>query len=623
MSHREIFYYDSRSNLTCVRDDDLGLTYYTYDAGNRMTSVKNPFGEVAYYEYTPGGRMTKRILGNGCVTYYGYDAIGWVTKVDNRKSDLSVISSFEYERDPVGNPVSILREDGSVVYYEYDPKHQLTRETQRDSQGQDIYAWEWDYDAAGNRTYEIFNGVTTYYEYNEANELTEETTDGVATYYSYDRCGNTTAKQEPTGTTYYHWDYENLLRQIDLPDGAHNYFTYDADSKRVSKQDSEGFAEFIYQGPDMLRLLLERDDQGVTQAHYTMGDGLESMRRDSTSSFYHFDALGSTFELTDAAEDVTDTYLYNAWGEALERTGSTVNPHTYVGKERYFLTPDPVFYLLGLRYYAPRGGRFSSVDPVREGLDWFLYAGNVPTHAIDPRGLRVCRKLYVYFPSALSLVFPNPRALCEQVEKEPRRGPAGHNIGGLGIPCKAGLGTPSDAARNDPCVYTLEVRYVGDVTAWTTAMDIESAIAYTTFGSDRIVWRMTPEAWSGYYYAHFIAGYDRNQAAINVLKHELVHLLSLHGQDQGHQDPGPVLRRARLSGVYAEYGRIAASWSTWDTMNRMRRSARGILGRGNLLDWPDWDPDQSTRDKKGRIWDCRCLKTSWLRKGCKDEWPPF
>ncbi len=53
----------------------------------------------------------------------------------NRKGDLTVVSSFEYERDGVGNPVSIQREDGSVVYCEYDAKHQLTRETQRDDQG--------------------------------------------------------------------------------------------------------------------------------------------------------------------------------------------------------------------------------------------------------------------------------------------------------------------------------------------------------------------------------------------------------------------------------------------------------------------------------------------------------
>ena len=33
----------------------------------------------------------------------------------------------------------------------------------------------------------------------------------------------------------------------------------------MSKEDSEGFSEFIYQGPDMLKLLLERDEQGETQ----------------------------------------------------------------------------------------------------------------------------------------------------------------------------------------------------------------------------------------------------------------------------------------------------------------------------------------------------------------------
>ena len=95
------FYYDNRSNLTCVLDPEDGLTYYTYSPGNRMTSVKNPFGEVTYYQYRPGGRLDMKLMGNGCVTYYSYDPIGRVSKVDNRKSDLSVIPSFEYERGGV------------------------------------------------------------------------------------------------------------------------------------------------------------------------------------------------------------------------------------------------------------------------------------------------------------------------------------------------------------------------------------------------------------------------------------------------------------------------------------------------------------------------------------------
>jgi len=120
-------------------------------------------------------------------------------------------------------------------------------------------------------------------------------------------------------------------------------FVHDADSKRVSKQDGDGFTELIYQGPDMLKLLMERDEEGETLAHYTMGNGLEAMRQEAESSFYHFDALGSTYRLTDAVEEVTDTYRYNAWGEILGTTGETFNRHTFVGRERYSMsrTPSP------------------------------------------------------------------------------------------------------------------------------------------------------------------------------------------------------------------------------------------------------------------------------------------
>jgi len=234
-----------------------------------MTSVKNPFGEVTYYEYTPGGQVSKRTLGNDALTYYEYDDVGRVSKVDNRKSDMTVISTFEYEHDKVGNPTKIEREDGSATYYQYDRVYQLTGETQVDNWGQPQYAFEYQYDKAHNRTVKVDNGTPTYYAYNAANELTEETTDGQTTYYHYDRCGNTVAKQEAAGTTYYQCDTENLgacvgtLWRIDFPDGSHNYFAYDADSKRVSKQDGDGFTEFIYRGPDMLKLLLERDEDGA------------------------------------------------------------------------------------------------------------------------------------------------------------------------------------------------------------------------------------------------------------------------------------------------------------------------------------------------------------------------
>jgi RHS repeat-associated protein len=154
------------------------------------------------------------------------------------------------------------------------------------------------------------------------------------------------------------------MTRIDFADGSHNYFAWDADSKRVAADDSDEHTDFIYRDPDPLSLIMERDGAGQTKATYTLGDGLEAMRRSGTDYFYHFDWLGSTFALTDANEDITDTWRYDAWGNVLVRTGTTENPHTYAGRLRYYWRPDPVMYLLGVRMYNAWLGRFVSRDPM-------------------------------------------------------------------------------------------------------------------------------------------------------------------------------------------------------------------------------------------------------------------
>ena len=384
---RTAFYYDNRSNLRAVLDPDNGLTYYTYDSLNRMTSVKNPWGEVTQYEYSPGGRLLKRLLGNGTLAYYSYDAVGQVRKVENVKSDLTVISSFGYERKAVGSPMSILREDGSVVYYEYDPKQQLTKETHVDALGVEVYGWTWDYDPAGNRTRQVFNGVETTYQYNAVNELTEETTDGATTYFEYDHNGNTTAQIAPAGTTQYHWDRESLMTQVDLPDDGHSYFAYDADGKRVERRDGAGYTKFAYLPFRLPEVLQERDAADALQAQYTHGTGLEAMRRGSTSSFYHYDWLGSTFDLTDASGTLSDSYLYDAWGNQLATSGATTSPFGYVGRLGYYTEATLGLQYLRARWYQPAAGRFLSTDPVGPASA-YRYVGNWPIGAVDPSGMQ-------------------------------------------------------------------------------------------------------------------------------------------------------------------------------------------------------------------------------------------
>ncbi|MBM3501861.1 MAG: hypothetical protein FJX74_24675, partial [Armatimonadetes bacterium] len=48
--------------------------------------------------------MTTQTHANGSTARHAYNAAGWVTQVAHRKSDASVLETFDYTYDAVGNP---------------------------------------------------------------------------------------------------------------------------------------------------------------------------------------------------------------------------------------------------------------------------------------------------------------------------------------------------------------------------------------------------------------------------------------------------------------------------------------------------------------------------------------
>jgi hypothetical protein len=58
---------------------------------------------------------------------------------------------------------------------------------------------------------------------------------------------------------------------------------------------------------------------------------LISQRRAGATSFYLFDGVGSTTQLANSTGSVTDSYLYDSFGNTLVASGTTVNPFRYVG----------------------------------------------------------------------------------------------------------------------------------------------------------------------------------------------------------------------------------------------------------------------------------------------------
>ncbi len=116
------------------------------------------------------------------------------------------------------------------------------------------------------------------------------------------------------------------------------------------------------------------------------GGGLISMNREGTKRYYHFDGLGSTAALTDFDMNVTDTYVYSAFGITESSSGSSVNPFRFVGQWGYYddgaRGGQSGLLLLGVRYYSPEFGRFWSKDVYKKTYSYT----NCPTLFVDPSG---------------------------------------------------------------------------------------------------------------------------------------------------------------------------------------------------------------------------------------------
>ena len=152
-----------------------------------------------------------------------------------------------------------------------------------------------------------------------------------------------------------------------------------------------------YQFWDFENYLAETDHQNEIQAVYTnerqsYGNLISQYRKDGaiwTPSYYQYDALGSTRALTDDAGDATDTYVYDAWGNEVASSGTTVNPFRWVGKVGYYWDEGSGTFYIRARVYEPVTGRWMSQDPLGyEGSPWNLYeyVFDNPSVAVDPAG---------------------------------------------------------------------------------------------------------------------------------------------------------------------------------------------------------------------------------------------
>ena len=144
---------------------------------------------------------------------------------------------------------------------------------------------------------------------------------------------------------------------------------------------------------DEQNYLAEADANDVVQTVYTnepqfYGNSV-STRISGTPSYHHFDAIGSTRQLSSNAGSVSDTVIYDAWGNVMNRTGTTGVRLLWIGLLAYYSDLETGIAWVRRRALCTVTGRWVTPDPmgIVDGPNRFRYAGNRPVTLVDPAGL--------------------------------------------------------------------------------------------------------------------------------------------------------------------------------------------------------------------------------------------
>jgi RHS repeat-associated protein len=380
--------FDAAGRRASMVEPDGGRFTYGYSSTNMNTLVVNPQGERTTWQFDANSRVTVQRLANLVRVSYAYDNADRLVRLANLTSTGTTITSYVDSWDGAGNRLSRLEQDGTRVTWAYDPTYQLTNEQRG---GANSYNTTYAYNPAGNRRLKLDNSIRTTYSYDAANQLQKYVDNTGTTTFSFDASGNQRLQIASAGggTTTNTWDFENRLTKAALPSAVLNTFTYNGDDLRVQRQDSLGTLKQVWDG---LRILEETDENNVVQVVYSVSPatygGVISQRRSGAANYFLYDPLGSTMRLSDGSQNVTDIYLYKAFGEIV-LSGSTVNAFQFLGELQYYEDKDVGSIYIRMRQYLPAIARWLSEDPLlfsEVDVNLFRYVDNNPLNLVDPSG---------------------------------------------------------------------------------------------------------------------------------------------------------------------------------------------------------------------------------------------
>jgi RHS repeat-associated protein len=406
----EGYVYDGEGRRTHSVDEEGRITKYLYDNQSRLETVLYPWteekagedrkeaeeaglyftvdkGEGERYSFESGELAKLRLVLNLAGINRGNMAAG-----------NQMIWRESYEYDLNGNLISKTTPWGKIAYI-YDRENQLLKK------GDIVYT----YDKDGNLLSEEGLRRRAEYRYNGQNrmvysEINDHTEKSRAIgEYRYDGLGRRTLVRDAGGDTmrtlYDGTGFDVIREGVVFSDGRFttrystgiqsetNTGTGGSRYRWVGGESEEGRTRVIYE--DGYRAATSRYT-GISVTLYGNGEAVAVRHSGADSrsgtAYLGKDILGSVRSATNDGGSLEDRYEYDAFGKPYKGDLTTGMNLGYTGKPYDNATG---LYNYGYRDYKPEAARFTTVDPIRDGTNWFAYVNNDPVNYVDPWGLNV------------------------------------------------------------------------------------------------------------------------------------------------------------------------------------------------------------------------------------------
>ncbi|MBR3764013.1 MAG: hypothetical protein IKK57_05610 [Clostridia bacterium] len=276
-------------------------------------------------------------------------------------------------------------QDGVTTSYTYDALGQLIRVVD----GQEGATWEYEYDQGGNilSKKKYVSGALaesktfTYGNANWRDQLTA--VDGVPiTYYAIGNPLN-------DGTWTYTWQNGRQLARMQK-DGMDASYVYNENGLRVQKTVNGVVTKYTLHGKSVVHMTQGNDE---LHFYYDASGKPVIVVYNGVPYSYVKNLQGDIVAILDTAGNVVVSYVYDAWGRPISKTGGmaatlgTVQPFRYRG---YVYDEEIQLYYLRFRFFNSNWNRLLNADCLVQhsilGSDMFAYCRNCPVNRSDSSG---------------------------------------------------------------------------------------------------------------------------------------------------------------------------------------------------------------------------------------------